>query len=145
MPTKSTPSETPDSYRAAFLDCGLRYGRRFGSKSGYFRENPGCRYVPNACVYMRDRTCAWRGDLDLATQSDVSGLVSASRLLNRKLYVMREQTNDNLRALPMRWMVENALATIWRGQMVAAGHYPQLPTLLDDSVLSRTPMKPSKP
>jgi hypothetical protein len=116
-------SELFDYYRATFLRCDLLYGRHFGSKSAYSQRHPEGFYVPNGCIYTRNQTCVWRGDLDLATADDIRGLVRASRLLRRKLFIMREQFISDARMLPRSWVANNAIITIWRGKITVAGHY----------------------
>jgi len=51
------------------------------------------------------------------------GGISASRLLNRKLYVLREQTNDQFPKRLGAWFAASAIVTIWRGRVTAGGDW----------------------
>lgn len=127
MPTPPLPApNAPRDDRAVFRECGLPYGRCFGSKSAYARTHALRFFVPNACVFTRAKVCVWRGDLDLAIRSDRRGLVRASRRLNRKLFVLREQMRNEVQALPDRWLSENALVTVWRGKVATVGYTRRL-------------------
>jgi hypothetical protein len=141
MTLPRTPNTVPDLARAVFLKCSLPYGRCFGSKSGYARNNPVRFFVANACVFTRARVCVWRGDLDLATRSDRRGLVSASRQLNRQLFVLREQSRNDLGALPRGWLKENALVVVWRGQVTTVGHTRRLHGTLKQIVARSTGLR----
>jgi hypothetical protein len=122
MKISTTPRIEPDC-RAVFLECGLHYGRCFGSKSNYARTNPGCIFIANACVYSRQQRCVWRGDLDLSDDDDVKGLIRASRLLMRKLYVLREQSWDQIPLSLRDWFIANTIVEIWHGQVTPGGDY----------------------
>lgn len=116
-PTKSVPKQdSPELYRESFSQCGLRYGQCYGSKSGYVRENPKCFFVANSCIYTRERVCVWRGDIDLALGDIQQSLVDASRILGRKLFILREQTH-NIQSWPRTWLARAALVTVWRGEL----------------------------
>jgi hypothetical protein len=99
---------------AMFLLVGLPVGRDFGSRSKYRAEHIENQLIPCACVYTRDRGHVWCGDLDLAT-SDQAALKNLSRLLNRKLNVLREQVSRQARSY--RWIVESAEVTVWRDRV----------------------------
>ena len=118
---KSKYVKTHEDYRGVFLQCGLRFGQCYGSKSGYVRDQPASFFLPNSCVYLRDGTCVWRGDIDLADYHNKRSLVAASRTLARQLLVLREQTQSESHALPPDWLAENAVVTVWRGQVTIAG------------------------
>lgn len=141
MNASPTPSTPPDCHRTVFLECGLPYGRCFGSKSGYARNNPVRFFVANACIFTRARMCVWRGDLDLATRSDRRGLVSASRRLNRQLFVLREQVRDELRGLPRGWLTVNSLVVVWRGQVTTVGHTRRLHGTLKQIIARSTGLR----
>ncbi|AOS44064.1 hypothetical protein Verru16b_01125 [Lacunisphaera limnophila] len=126
MNAPPSPNTLPGYHRTVFLECGLPYGRCFGSKSEYARNHPVRFFVANACVFTRTRECVWRGDLDLAMRADRRDLVVASRRLNRQLFVLREQVRDDLGALPRGWLKENALVVVWRGQVTTVGHTRRL-------------------
>ncbi len=111
-------AKTFEDYRDLFLDCGLRYGRHFGSKSGYQDNNPGNIFIPNSCVYLRNGTCVWRGDLDLATD-DCQQLLAASKKMNRMLFVLREQAGYD--HLPAELLARGALLAFWRGEVATIG------------------------
>ena len=110
--------KTFEDYRPLFLLCGLMYGRHFGSKSGYRDHNPGSIYIANACVYTRDGTCVWRGDLDLASD-DRQMLLDASKKLNRMLFVLREQSGYD--RLPVQLLTLQAMFTLWRDRVSTVG------------------------
>ncbi len=106
VPKRTRPFRTPrtkgtddlfEFFRTVFLESGLRYGRSFGSKSGYARDHNVRFYLANASVFTRDRRRVWTGDLDLAMRDDLHGLIAASRRLNRKLFIFRERSEDELR------------------------------------------------
>ena len=111
-------AKTFEDYRELFLDCGLMYGRHFGSKSGYRENNPGSIFIPNACVYLRNGTCAWRGDLDLAGD-DRQRLLAASQKMNRRLFVLREQAGRD--HLPAQLLAMEAMFVFWRGEVATIG------------------------
>lgn len=110
--------KTFEDYRDLFLDCGLMYGRHYGSKSHYRDNNPGHIFIPNACVYLRNGTCAWRGDLDLATD-DCQRLLAASKKINRMLFVLREQAGYD--RLPAELLARGALLVFWRDEVATIG------------------------
>lgn len=112
-------------HRAVFRECGLNYGQCYGSKRGYAANNPVRLYVANACVCTSDRECLWRGDLDLATPSDQQSLVRVSRRLRRKLFILREQSQEDFTSLTSEWLDENAIASVWRGKVTTAGYAHQ--------------------
>lgn len=115
-----------DYCRAAFLLLGMAWGRNFGSAADYVRHHQKRIFIANACVVVGKRVCVWRGDVDLASTADQRGLISASRLLNRKLHVIRELSDEEIRRLPRGWLPENAVATAWRGRLESAGYFRQL-------------------
>jgi hypothetical protein len=131
-----------DSYRALFLKSGLMYGRSFGSKSCYARNNPVRFFLANACVLTPDRECVWRGDLDLATAADREGLLNASRLLRRKLYVLREGMEDKTRSLPRTWLTENAVVAVWRGNVATVGYTHCLHGTLEQAIARSSGLPP---
>lgn len=131
-----------DLYRALFLESGLMYGRSFGSKSSYARNNPVRFYLANARVLTRDRECVWRGDLDLATAADRKGLLSASRLLRRKLYIVREGIEEEMRSLPRTWLADNAVVTAWRGKVATVGYTRLLHGTLKQAIARSSGLPP---
>ena len=102
-------------YHAAFRQCELALGRQFGSKSSYQISHPGCIYIPNACIYTNDGFKRWGGDIDLATDDRLK-LISASRLLNRKLYVLPEQVGDDRDHLHTKKVFKYAVIVAWQGK-----------------------------
>ncbi len=123
---KPASPKSEDYYRAIFLLVGMPYGRCFGSKGEYARGHPARLFIANACVLLRDRTCVWRGDIDLVTAADQQGLVSISRLLHRKLYILREESDTAFASLPPGWLTENAVAAAWQGKVETTGYTRRL-------------------
>lgn len=120
MKKRIIPANPPD-YRQIFSQCELSYGRNFGSKSGYSKSHPQSIFIPNACVFIRSQRCVWRGDVDLSSEDDVQGLIDAARIINKKLFVLREQTHDSIPPHLKSWFVASAILTVWRGQVTAGG------------------------
>lgn len=102
---------TQQEIHAVFDLVGLHLGRHFGSKSQYRESHPGCRYVPNSSIFVREGRI-WGGDLDLA--KDGCSLCQVSRLLGRKLFVTFEQVKYPVQH---RWVVRDTVATIWQGKI----------------------------
>lgn len=121
----------PDYCRAAFLLVDMAWGRNFGSASAYVRHRQKRVLIANACVVIGQQACVWRGDLDLAATADRQGLVSVSRLLNRKLHIVREMSDEEIRTLPRGWLADNAVATAWRGRLESTGYFRRLYGSLD--------------
>ena len=96
---------------AAFDLVGLPLGRHFGSKTDYRSTHPGCRYIPNASIFIRTARI-WGGDLDLL--HDGRALCSISRLLNRKLFITFEQEK---RSIPHSWVLDDTVASVWQGRV----------------------------
>lgn len=146
VPRRTRTSRTPrkrgadarfEFFRTVFLESGLSYGRSFGSKSGYARDHSGRFYLANASVFTRDRRRVWTGDLDLAIEDDLRGLIAASRRLNRKLFIFRERSEEDLRSAPSEWFTENTVVTVWRGKVVTAGHTTRIHGRLEQ-ILARS-------
>lgn len=133
-----------DHHRAVFRQAGLIYGRSFGSKERYAQGHPRRLFLPNACALTRDGYCAWRGDLDLSTTEDRQCLVTASRMLNQKLFIMREG-GDGLHSLPRRWLSANTVVGVWRGRVETMGYTRQLhgtlAQVIDRSARARRPSR----
>lgn len=133
------------AHRAVFSECGLVYGKSFGSKSAYAHTHPARFYVANASVFTRDGACVWRGDLDVATASDRDGLIKASRRLRRKFYILREFSWPESQLVPRTWLATAALITVWRGSIAVAGDTKRLRGSLENlmklsgSAASKTP------
>jgi hypothetical protein len=125
---------TDDYYRAAFLLCGLPWGRDIGSTSAYTQAHPARFLITNASVITSDRVCVWRGDLDLAVKEDGRSLVSASKLLHRKLHVLREISDREVQSLPYAWLRETAVATVWQGKIQSAGYYRRIYGTVDQII-----------
>lgn len=114
-------NDPTDAHRAVFSDCGLVYGRNFGSKGAYARRHPDRFFVANASVFTRDGRCVWRGDVDLGTASDREGLINASRRLRKALYVLREFSWSEERLVSPKWLAMVAVVAVWRGRIEAVG------------------------
>ncbi len=136
-PPKRGIADRFEFFRTVFLESGLSYGRSFGSKSGYARDHSGRFYLANASVFTRDRRRVWTGDLDLAIEDDLRGLIAASRRLNRKLFIFRERSEEDLRSAPSEWFTENTVVTVWRGKVVTAGHTTRIHGRLEQ-ILARS-------
>jgi hypothetical protein len=100
----------PRDATEVFNQCGLSFGRCFGSKSGYRNAHPGCLFVPNANVFSLKQGKLWWGDLDL--KHDAGALNRVARKLGCQLYVLREMDGRFEEAvIPEKEIVERA---VWR-------------------------------
>lgn len=127
-------NDPTEAHRAVFSECGLIYGRSFGSKSAYAHTHPARFYVANASVFTGDGACVWRGDLDVAATSDRDGLINASRRLRKKFYISREFSWPENQQVPRTWLATVAVATVWRGSIEAAGDTKRLHGSLEQAI-----------
>jgi hypothetical protein len=75
-----------------FEGHGLTRGRCFGSKSAYRDLHPLAVFFPNSWVGdLKGKL--WGGDIDL-TSADLSRLQQVALVLDRTLYVLREQVGE---------------------------------------------------
>jgi len=110
-----------EEHRAVFLQCGMAYGRSYGSKGAYARNHRARFFIANASVFTGNGRCVWRGDLDLAAAADRDGLIHASDRLRRKLHVLREFSWPEQRLVPRAWLAASAVVTVWRGRIQTVG------------------------
>jgi hypothetical protein len=78
--------------------------------------------VPNANIFVTSKNGdgpngkIWFGDLDV--QVDERALISISRLLNRKLFILTEADGRwGQEAISHQTVIRRAVATIWRGHV----------------------------
>ncbi len=131
-----TPFDPSDHHRAVFHQAGLAYGRNLGSKGRYARNSSRRFFVANAAVLTRNGSCVWRGDVDLGEVGDRQSLIAASRMLNAKLFIVREG-GDEIRSLPRSWLAATAVADVWRGRVETTGYTRKLHGALEQ-IIKRT-------
>lgn len=132
MKHRNKGNDPLEEHRAVFQQCGMTYGRSYGSKGAYARDHRARFFIANASVFTGNGRCVWRGDLDLADAADRDGLINASEQLRRKLHVLREFSWPEHRLVPRAWLAASAVVVVWRGRIQTVGDTKRLRGSLAD-------------